>query len=276
MASLFTRDVQVAVLASGSAGNCTYVGDGHGGVLVDCGVSTRQVLKRMEEIGLGDAPIDGVLVTHEHTDHVGAARVLCKKLRDRQGKRIGFYMTAGTRAGLRPQCIPDAVEIIQAGVPFALRHFLVDPVPVPHDTRDPVAYRVALGGRWVGVMTDMGRATALLRQKLQDLSIAVLEFNHDVDMLLDGPYPWPLKQRIRSSHGHLSNRQAAELLHDGAGDELAHVVLAHLSEKNNCPQRALETAAEVLRKRGLEGQVGLHLGRQDVPISPVAVRAHDW
>ena len=243
MASLFSRDVQVAVLASGSAGNCTYVGDGHAGVLVDCGVSTRQVLKRMEEIGLGDAPIDGVLITHEHSDHVGAARVLCKKLREREGRRVGFYMTAGTRAGLRPQCTPDAIEIIQAGIPFALRHLVVDPVPVPHDTRDPVAYRVALGRRWVGVMTDMGRATALLRQKLQELSIAVLEFNHDEDMLLDGPYPWPLKQRIRSSHGHLSNRQAAALLHDGAGDELAHVVLAHLSEKNNCPQRALGTAA---------------------------------
>jgi phosphoribosyl 1,2-cyclic phosphodiesterase len=272
--SLFARDVQVAVLASGSRGNCTYVGDGHGGLLVDCGISTRQVLTRLHEAGLSSSRIDGVLVTHEHSDHAGASRVLCNRLREAYGRSIPFYMTRGTWHGLRPQMRPDAVEFVEAGTPFSIRHYRVDPFRVPHDTTDPVAYRVRVGGAWVGVITDLGRPTTLVQTKLKSMAIAVLEFNHDVQMLQDGPYTWALKQRIRSSHGHLSNVQAAELLENGLSPDLRHLILAHLSEDNNNPGVAVRLAQAVLDRAGVSVQIAV--GRQDGAIAPVRTRASEW
>lgn len=273
--SLFSRDVTVCVLSSGSAGNCTYVGDGHAGVLVDCGVSTKQILARMAEMGLGDAPIDGVLVTHEHTDHIGAAAVLARALEKRRG-RVPFYMTRGTAEGLPPACRPDGIEIVEAGTSFRVRHLEVEPVPIPHDTNDPVAYRVNVGDAVVAVVTDLGRPTALLARHLRDCDALVLEFNHDEDMLMEGPYPYPLKQRIKGNHGHLSNRQASQLLLDGLGDRLRHLMLAHLSEENNTPTRALVAAQRALQEAGAAGRVAVEVCRQRAALPPVRVQATAW
>ena len=274
--SLFSRDLVVATLASGSAGNCTYVGDGHAGVLIDCGVSTRQVLKRMAEVGLGDAPIDAVLITHEHSDHVGGARVLAKTLRKKNGQGVPFFMTRGTRGRLKPQCTPDGIELVTPHEPIRLRHLVLDPFRVPHDTPEPVGWRVRVGETWVGVISDLGRPTQLVAEKLRSLSVAVLEFNHDPELLLQGRYPWHLKQRIRSSHGHLSNEQAAELLRDGLSETLKHVVLAHLSKENNRPELALLAAQRVLREAGVDGEVSLQVAEQDTPTRPVRVRTTAW
>ncbi len=274
--SLFSRDLVVATLASGSAGNCTYVGDGHAGVLIDCGVSTRQVLKRMDQIGLGDAPIDAVLITHEHSDHVGGAKVLAKTLRKRHGKGVPFFMTRGTRGRLKPQCTPDGAELVTPHEPIRLRHLTLDPFRVPHDTPEPVGWRVQVGEKWVGVISDLGRPTQLVAEKLRSLSVAVLEFNHDPDLLLQGRYPWHLKQRIRSSHGHLSNEQAAQLLRDGLSDTLKHVVLAHLSKENNRPELALLAAQRALREAGVDGEISLQVAEQDTPVRPIQVRTTAW
>jgi phosphoribosyl 1,2-cyclic phosphodiesterase len=273
--SLFARDVVVCAVSSGSAGNCTYVGDGHAGVLIDCGVSTRQILARMDAMGLKDAPIDAVLVTHEHTDHVGAAAVLARRLAAR-GRAVPFFMTRGTAEGMHPRVRPDGIELIEPGTPFRVRHFLVDPFPVPHDTLEPVAYRVCVGGTSVAVVTDLGKPTALVTQQLRECDAVVLEFNHDEDMLMDGPYPWALKQRIRGSHGHLSNRQACELLRQGLSSRLRHVLLAHLSEENNSPARAMSAAQGLLHDLGAAGQVGLHLTHQRAAVAPVTVQAAHW
>lgn len=272
---LFRRDVQVAVLASGSGGNCTYVGDGQAGVLVDCGISARQVLQRLEQVGLGDAPIDAVLITHEHVDHVGAARVLCDKLHKRLGRWVPFLMTRGTRTALQPQVTPTAIEHVEAGTAVQLRHLVLDPFPVPHDTVDPVAWRIQLAGHQVGVITDLGRPTTLVEDKLRSLSIAVLEFNHDFEMLMAGSYPWQLKQRIRSSHGHLSNDQAADLLRRGLGEDLRQLVLAHLSEENNAPAKAMAAATGVLDELGATGRVAVQLGQARAPLPPVGVPARE-
>jgi phosphoribosyl 1,2-cyclic phosphodiesterase len=276
VASLLSRDVTVAVLSSGSRGNCTYVGDGHAGVLIDCGLSTRQILRRMEDVGLGDAPIDAVLVTHEHSDHAGACRVLCNRLEKRQGKPVPFHMTAGTRAALKDKVVPAHVSPIVAGRAFRVGHLQVDPFRIPHDTADPVAFRVGVGECWVGVITDLGRSTTLVSDKLRSLSVAVLEFNHDLEMLLDGPYAWPIKQRIRSSHGHLSNDQAGELLADAVGETLQHLVLAHLSEENNAPDKALRRAAVALHAGGASKRVKVHIAQQDVPLQPITVGVSSW
>jgi phosphoribosyl 1,2-cyclic phosphodiesterase len=273
MANPTHRDLQLAVLSSGSRGNCTYVGDGAAGVLIDCGPSTKRILLRLEEVGLGDAPIDAVLVTHEHSDHAGACRILCARLEKLRGRPVPFYMTQGTRSALKPAMVPAHFAQVTAGVPFQVEHLTVDPFRVPHDVEDPVAYRVGLGDRWVGVVTDLGRATSLVSEKLRSLSIAVLEFNHDLEMLLDGPYAWPVKQRIRSSHGHLSNDQAAELLSESVGPALEHLVLAHLSEENNQPERALRMAVQALHAAGADKRVRVHLAMQDAALAPLTVRA---
>lgn len=270
---MFRRDLTVVVLGSGSKGNATWIGDRSTGVLIDCGLSTRQILKRLDQVGLPDAPIDAVLVTHEHSDHVGGARVLCNRLRKRTGRSVPFYMTAGTLRGTHPKSRPDAVEEIVPGEAFQVRHLRVDPFSVPHDVRDPVAFRVGLDGVWAGVVTDLGRPTALVRRKLASLTIGVLEFNHDTRMLLDGGYPWHLKQRIRSAHGHLSNAQAAELLGDALDTEqaLKHLALAHLSEENNAPERARASCLDVLTQRGLGDAVTVHVAPQATPLRPMVV-----
>jgi phosphoribosyl 1,2-cyclic phosphodiesterase len=274
--TLFSRDVQVAVLSSGSRGNCTYVGDGTSGVLIDCGPSTKQILKRMDAVGLGDAPIDAVLVTHEHSDHAGSCRILCNRLEKDLGRPIPFHMTPGTAAALKPAMMPAHLAPIEAGRAFRIGHMVVDPFRIPHDTLDPVAFRVGVGERWVGVVTDLGRPTTLVSQKLASLSVAVLEFNHDVEMLLDGPYAWPVKQRIRSSHGHLSNAQAGQLLEESVGPDLEHLVLAHLSEENNAPERAMAAAAKALHRAGASKSVAVHLAAQDKPLDPIGVGIRNW
>lgn len=275
MNTLFARDVTFAVLASGSSGNCTYIGDGTAGVLIDSGLAAKQVFSRMEDIGLGRAPIDAVLITHEHTDHVGAARVLCERLRERNGRPVPFYMTAGTLESCNENSTPDTAEIIEAGVPFRVRHLEVDPFTVPHDVSDPVAYRLRVGDTSVAVVTDLGRPTALVAGKLKGLDVLALEFNHDMEMLMSGKYPWHLKQRIRSNHGHLSNDQAAELLTQGFGASLKHLVLAHLSEKNNSPDRAMASAARTLTLLGAD-KVRVTVAEQHRAIEPIAVRATQW
>ena len=271
MGSLFSRDAIFAVLSSGSKGNSTYVGDGRNGVLIDCGPSTKQILKRMDAVGLGDAPIDAVLVTHEHSDHAGSCRVLAKRLERDRGRPVPFHMTPGTAGALKPQMMPHTLQTIEAGRMFKVGPLTVDPFRIPHDTADPIAYRIGVGDRWLGVVTDLGRPTTLVSQKLSTLSVAVVGFNHDVEMLLDGPYAWSVKQRVRSSHGHLSNAQAADLLVDAAGSNLEHVVLGHLSEENNDPNKALHQAAAALHKIGAADRVTLQVGCQDHALEPITI-----
>jgi phosphoribosyl 1,2-cyclic phosphodiesterase len=267
--SLFKRELVVAVLSSGSKGNCTYVGDGHAGVLIDCGPSAKRIFSLMESVGLGAAPINAVLVTHEHSDHIGAARILSNKLKKRGGKTTPFYMTEGTRDGAPEKCMPEAVRLVQAGQAFDVGPLRVDPFTVPHDVRDPVAYRVETEHGAAAVVTDLGRPTALVVRKIQDLDVLVLEHNHDVDMLLEGPYPWALKQRIRSNHGHLSNDQAGVLLEKGKGERLKHLVLAHLSDENNSPELAVRSARKALG----DSRAKIQVARQLQALGPMRVPA---
>lgn len=280
--SLFTRELVVCPLGSGSAGNSTYVGDGSAGVLVDAGVNPKQVRERMAAAGLSDAPIDAVLVTHEHSDHVGSAAVLGRALA-RKGRAVPFFMTRGTAQHTNPKCVPDGVEHLRPGEEFRVRHLLVDPFPICHDTAEPVAFRIACGGTSVAVVTDLGKATALVAQQLRMCTVAVLEFNHDAGMLWDGPYPWALKKRIAGTHGHLSNEQAGALLADGLSDTLDTVLLGHLSEHNNTPAHALAAAMTTLHAAdalapagGRTPRVNVAIAPQRAPAAPIRVRTRSW
>lgn len=272
---LFARDVVVCVVSSGSSGNCTYVGDGHAGVLIDCGLSTKQILSRMAEAGLADAPLNAVLVTHEHSDHVGAAWVLSRHFA-KHGKPIAFYMTEGTAQGIEQKGRPDGVEHVRPGTEVAIKHLRAECFPVPHDTKEPVGWRVHLGGVTVGVVTDLGRPTKLVADKLSGCDVAVLEFNHDEEMLMNGRYPYSLKQRIKSNHGHLSNRQSQELLAAGLSQRLKTLVLGHLSEENNTPALALAACRATLTDAGVLGEVAVHIGSQRSAVAPIRVRAEVW
>jgi phosphoribosyl 1,2-cyclic phosphodiesterase len=273
MPTLFHHDVAVAVLGSGSRGNCVYVGDGRRGVLVDCGLSARQVFERLDAVGLADAPIDAVLVTHEHADHVGAAAVLDRALSRREGRPVPYYMTAGTERGLHERCRPSRVERVRAGQPVRFGGFTLEPYTIPHDTSDPVAWTIEIGSVRVGVLTDLGSTNPLVTRQFASLDVAVLEFNHDVRMLMEGAYPWPLKQRVRGRHGHLSNDQAADLVAEGAASgRLAHLVLAHLSEENNTPELAYRAAEEALWRAGRR-DVGIEVGRQREALPTHQIRA---
>ncbi len=289
MNALCHHDVVVATLGSGSRGNCTYIGTETRGVLIDCGLSTRQTVKRLAEIGLSEARIDAVLVTHEHADHVGAAAILDRHLHKTTGRRVPFYMSRGTRHGLNPKCLPERVELVTSGRPFVIGSagdrsrnepvlagsngaLVVEPWTVPHDTVDPLAFAVNVGDVRAGVITDLGRPTRLVERQFGSLDIAVLEFNHDLEMLIDGAYPWKLKQRVKGAHGHLSNRQAGDVVRRGSAGRLKHLVLAHLSEDNNNPDVALRAADQALCDVSASG-VTVHVASQQIPLGPLRVRS---
>jgi phosphoribosyl 1,2-cyclic phosphodiesterase len=260
--------LSLANLGSGSKGNCTYIGDRYSGVLIDCGISCRQIFTRLEQIGFPEPIIDAVLITHEHADHVAACRVLEKRLHKHQSTAAVFAMTAGTAAGLNPKVQPQDIRQIQAGHPFRIGEWLIEPYCVPHDTRDPVGYVVERRGVRMGVISDLGRSTRLVERQLASMDAALVEFNHDADMLMDGDYPWRLKQRIRGPHGHLSNEQAADLIARGASTRLRHVLLGHVSEENNDPERVLSAAqAGVQRSRNPDLQVTLAAQRSPTVVS---------
>jgi len=232
--------VRVCLLASGSKGNSVYLESGETRLLIDAGLSARELVARLAALGVDAATLNAILVTHEHTDHVRGVGALARMLKI---PVVVSYPTVRTIAPLLKKC--EVIEF-ESGHSFAFRDLLIDPFPVTHDTVDPVGFLVEGCEGIAGSATDFGVATRLVHEKLKRCRCLVLEFNHDEEMLLNGPYPWHLKQRIKSRHGHLSNSESrallAELLHDG----LEALFLAHLSEVNNHPDVAYREARSVL------------------------------
>jgi phosphoribosyl 1,2-cyclic phosphodiesterase len=181
-------------------------------------------------------------------------------------------MSRGTEHGLDPRCAPKRIELVHSGRLFRAGAFTIEPYSVPHDTRDPLAFLISRGDLTVGVLTDLGRSTRLVECHVARMDVAVIEFNHDVQMLLDGPYPWSLKQRVRGPHGHLSNAQAGALVTAAATSRLQHLVLAHLSDDNNTPEQAYAEAEAALHRAGLR-HVQITVARQTDPVGPMQLAA---
>lgn len=233
---------RICQLASGSKGNAIYIESDSTRILIDAGLSARELARRLEGIGVAARDLDAIVVSHEHRDHCLGVGPLCRRY------SLPLYCLPQTFAALPAigtvgYCALDAGECLRVG------DVVVEAFPVTHDAVAPVGFVVSAGGVRVGIATDLGVVTRLVLERLQRCEVLVLETNHDEQMLHDGPYPWPLKQRVRGRHGHLSNRQAAELLQELLWPELKAVFMAHMSETNNTEELARESIQCVLNSQ---------------------------
>lgn len=240
-----TISIRVAVLGSGSGGNCTFVATSRATILVDAGFSYRETKRRLGLIGERLETIQAIVVTHEHSDHISGLGKLAKQL------RVPVYLTEPTRACLPPGTELPAVETIQAGKRYQIGDLLVEPFTIPHDAADPIAFRFTAEGLRLAVATDLGYLPGNVKDYLRGCHLLVIESNHDLEMLKNGPYPWYVKQRVMARTGHLSNAALGEFLRREFDGEAQVMVLAHLSEQNNHPQIARVEAATALQQRGV-------------------------
>lgn len=226
-------------IASGSSGNCIYIGSESTHLLVDAGIAYKWIDSGLQKIGLTGTDLDGVLITHEHSDHVGGLGVLARRL------NIPIYASAGTIQSLKKNKSLGRIEEnlyhpIQADGDFSLKDLRVFPFANSHDAAEPLGFRVEQGKKSAAVCTDLGNYSSYTIDRLKGLDAVLLESNHDVRMLQAGPYPYPLKQRILSDYGHLSNEACGRLLCEILHDHMKHIVLGHLSKENNLPELAYE------------------------------------
>jgi phosphoribosyl 1,2-cyclic phosphodiesterase len=236
--------MRFASLGSGSKGNAMLVEHGNTCVLVDCGFSLSSVAERLARLGKTLEDLDAVLVTHEHSDHLRGVGTLARRL------GLPVYMTAGTAVQCRNEVIPDLC-LFNSHENFTIDDLEILPFPVPHDAREPSQFVFSDGARRLGLLTDTGHITRHIETMLDGCDALVLECNHDTRMLAEGPYPPALKRRVGGGQGHLSNDQAAALLERLDCRRLQHIVVAHVSEKNN---------TEVFARQALAGALGCESG----------------
>lgn len=255
--------IRFSVLASGSKGNSIYLASERVRLLIDAGLSAREIERRLLSIGVSTRDLDGVVLTHEHIDHSRGAGSLSRRY------KLPVYLNERTHAHL-----PATVGILKEkeefvpGRTYCIGDIFIHPFAISHDAADPVGFTFVNGSVKVGVCTDLGRATSLVHRHLEQCSVLILEANHDVDMLHNGPYPWSVKQRIRSRMGHLSNEQSVEVVSRVFSDTLRQVVLAHLSETNNCAEVVQKTFNRLLH-RDMRAQLRITVALQHMPMKLV-------
>lgn len=231
--------MRFASIGSGSRGNATVVEAGATRVLVDCGFGPRNLAKRLARLGLVPTDIDAIVVTHEHSDHVGGIAGCASRY------GLGVFMSHGTFGALGAAAGMQ-VALFDSHTAFAVGDLEIRPFPVPHDAREPVQFVFSDGQRRLGLLTDTGHVTPHVVAMLAGCEALLVECNHDAGMLAQGSYPYALKQRIAGRFGHLDNEAAAALLRQVVGARLQHVVCAHLSQQNNTPELATAALAAAL------------------------------
>jgi phosphoribosyl 1,2-cyclic phosphodiesterase len=264
--------VHLTVLGSGSSGNCAVVSTGETTLLLDAGLSAKQICARLETVGLSAEQLDGILLTHEHQDHTRGLEVFCKT------RSIPLLCTALTRETLVKdipfRCAP-AWKVMQTGCRFEFRDLKIECFPVPHDAVDPVGYLIADADARLGFLSDVGHITNLIRDRLAGVNSLFVEANYDAKLLdADTKRPWAIKQRISSRHGHLSNQQTAELIDELAHPALHHIVLGHLSDDCNDPALAVRHMREVLDRKGFTQTQVQCAGRREVTPTLECARRH--
>ena len=238
--------LELCTLASGSSGNCLLVSDGRTHILVDAGISCRRITNGLKALGVDPRELSGVLITHEHTDHMAGLATLTKQL------RVPVYASRGTGRQLcyRIAFLEELLRPVTPGEGFSVGGIGVESFPTPHDAAESTGYALSAGGRKAAVATDLGCVTPEVLKGIRGADLLVCEANHDVEWLRSGPYPYYLKARILGDRGHLSNEAGAELAWTAVEGGARAVVLAHLSHENNTPRRALDVVGGVLSRRG--------------------------
>lgn len=231
--------MRLCSIASGSSGNCIYVGSDATHLLVDAGISGKKTESGLNSLGVSAKELDGILITHEHADHISGLGVLARKY------EIPIYATAGTIAAIQSctglgEIDRELFRQVRADQKLVIKDLTVNPMRISHDAAEPVAYRIAYGSKKVGICTDLGIYNDYTVECLRGMDALLIEANHDVNMLQVGPYPYYLKQRILGDRGHLSNESSGRLLSRIIHDKLQAIVLGHLSKENNLPELAYE------------------------------------
>lgn len=248
-------------LYSGSSGNCILLEGGGVRVLVDAGMPGRALMGALSAVGVPAETLGAILVTHEHTDHVRGVGVLSRRL------DIPIYANAATWAGMLHETGEIAgrnMRVFETGRDFYIRALRIYPFATPHDARESVGYSFYGDGRRAAVMTDIGCVTEELLRAVERSELLLIEANHDEEMLISGPYPYPLKRRILSDSGHLSNENCGKALSKLYVRGLRHAILGHLSQENNFEQLALETVRGVLREQDIpDGAFALSVAHRD-------------
>ncbi len=251
----------VIPLASGSKGNSYLVHAKKTTILIDAGISAKQLCIRLENIGTKPETISALFITHEHTDHISGARVFAKKYHLPVFMNTPCFESANEKYKLEE--IPD-IRLFDTGYLIEYQDFIIHPVSVSHDTSDPVCFSISDGKKSLGIVTDLGKVSTLIRRQAMQMDALILESNHDIRMLkMNTSYPEKVKQRIRSNRGHLSNCQAAEFARDIIlNGKLRHLMLAHLSEKNNSETASKNTFSRIFRGSGID--LPFSFAKQDI------------
>jgi phosphoribosyl 1,2-cyclic phosphodiesterase len=243
------------VLASGSSGNSTLVSSGRTRLLVDAGLSAREITRRLAEVGENIEQIDAILVSHEHSDHVCGLAVITRKLdgiRAKSGRpQLPVFMTRLAAPTIVWEKHEPAVETFQAGGRITIGDIEIDSFTVPHDAKDPVGFCFHAEGLKIGLVTDLGYIPESIKFHLRGTDLLILESNHDLEMLKVGPYPWSVKQRVMSRNGHLSNDSVSDFIAADLDACTGTLILGHLSEHNNHPEIVRLVASQALAHRGL-------------------------
>jgi len=239
--------LEICALASGSNGNCYYIGNDQEAILVDAGLSARRLQIRMLDCGLDPFKIKAILVTHEHSDHCCGIRVFSKRYGG-----IPVYLTKKTFLALHARQRPEKVVWFDPNGSFPVGSFEIFPFTKQHDAVDACSFRISYDGRHVGVLTDIGDPCELVKQHFSLCDAVFLETNYDENMLWNGSYPYYLKQRVSSTFGHLSNEQAFRLVESYAGERLKTILLSHLSGENNTPEKAISAFRSLQKNYQIE------------------------
>ncbi len=248
--------IKFCTLASGSSGNSLYLESKYSKILIDAGISFRRISRSLGNMGVAVSDLDAVVLSHEHEDHSRAVGKMSEVPVYVSGETTGFW--EGKRNGHRNgNGAAERLREFDSEEPFSINDLTITPFSVEHDAIDPVGFTVTDGSVKIGIVTDIGKPTALVIESLKGCDALVLESNHDREMLFSGSYPPYLQQRISGGHGHLSNEQSASLLREVLHDGLKYVLLAHLSAKNNSPEMALRCSLEVLRQNGAADRVAV-------------------
>ncbi len=254
----------VCPLASGSSGNAIYIGDTQNKILIDCGLSGKKTEELLRSRGTSCAELDGVILTHEHSDHIRGAGVLARRWKLPLFTRPGTWGAGGQILDSIPS---KQQKLLLSGLTFG--KIEIDYFPLSHDAMEPVGLVIRWGKRQISLVTDLGEITPEVEEKIHGSDIFIVEANHDPDMLASGPYPYFLKKRVSGPQGHLSNDDCGLLLSRALNEKPARVYLAHLSEENNDPQVARLTVENFLRSRGRDSGLEIEIAKRYCASLPI-------